>query len=77
MRGSFHLDVVSTLSSLDDGVHKLSWLFFCCSGPGSLLRIWVNGEGKTGDGVLMRDKFSKAYFIQSFQFIEYNVLVRV
>lgn len=24
MRGSFHLDVVSTLSTLDDGVHRLS-----------------------------------------------------
>lgn len=24
MRGSFHLDLVSTLSTLDDGVHRLS-----------------------------------------------------
>lgn len=24
MSGSFHLDVVSTLSTLDDGVHRLS-----------------------------------------------------
>lgn len=47
----------------------------------------MTGEGKTGDdavSVLMRtqqgchgDGFSKADLIQSFPFIEYNVLIRV
>lgn len=46
----------------------------CCSGPGSLWRICVKGEGKTGDG---EGEFSKVYLKQSFQFIEYNILVRV
>lgn len=41
VRGSFHLDVVSTLAALDDGVHRLSvaLLPLLLVGRGASLRI--------------------------------------
>lgn len=56
MRGSFHLDVVSTLSSLDGGVHKLSEVLLL---PLLLLllrpRLFVEdlGEGRRKDVMVL------------------------